>query len=81
MDGQVLSAPRAHNSAPGVSSIQSQIHTDEYKNVGGTGNPVKFNGMDWWKSDGEKYIENWVFVDMVYLFRQLGVDLFDRLAK
>lgn len=57
------------------------IHSGEYKNVGGTGNPVKFNGMDWWKSDGEKYIENWVFVDMVYLFRQLGVDLFDRLAN
>jgi predicted ester cyclase len=57
------------------------IHSGEYKDVEGTGNHVKFNGMDWWKSDGEKYIENWVFVDMVYLFRQLGVDLFDRLAK
>ena len=27
------------------------------------------------------YVENWVFVDMVHLFRQLGVDLFERLAE
>ena len=35
---------------------------------------------DWWKRDGEEYIENWVFVDMVHLFRQFGIDLFGRLA-
>jgi DNA-binding transcriptional MocR family regulator len=29
----------------------------------------------------EVYIENWVFVDMIHLFRQLGVDLFERLAQ
>ncbi len=41
---------------------------------------VEINGLDWWKRDGEVYIENWVFVDMIHLFRQLGVDLFERLA-
>jgi hypothetical protein len=44
-------------------------------------NPVEINGLDWWKRDGEVYIENWVFVDMIHLFRQLGVDLFERLAQ
>ncbi len=57
------------------------IHSGSFKGVQGSGTPVKFNGMDWWKRDGDKYIENWVFVDMIYLFRQLGVDLFDRLAE
>jgi len=27
------------------------------------------------------YVENWVFVDMIHLFRQFGVDLFERLAQ
>jgi hypothetical protein len=26
------------------------------------------------------YVENWVFVDMIHLFRQFGVDLFERMA-
>ena len=45
------------------------------------GNPIEINGLDWWKRDGEVYIENWVFVDMIHLFRQLGVDLFERIAQ
>ena len=32
-----------------------------------------------WKLDNDRYIENWVFVDMVHLFRQFGIDLFARL--
>ena len=38
--------------------------------------------MDWTtgKREGDQLVENWVFVDMIHLFRQLGVDLFERLA-
>ena len=57
------------------------LHTGEYKGVAATGNAIEFNGMDWWRSNGEKYVENWVFVDMVHLFRQFDVDLFERLHK
>jgi hypothetical protein len=35
--------------------------------------------MDWWKREGNRLTENWVFIDMVDLFRQLDVDLFERL--
>jgi len=31
--------------------------------------------MDWWKRSGDQYVENWVFVDMIHLFRQFGIDL------
>ena len=27
------------------------------------------------------YVENWVFVDMIHLFRQLDVDLMEHLAR
>ncbi len=27
------------------------------------------------------YVENWVFVDMIHLFRQFGIDLFGRMAQ
>ncbi|MFT5262312.1 MAG: putative ester cyclase [Polaribacter sp.] len=56
-------------------------HTGPYMQVPATGHSINFNGLDWWKREGEMYIENWVFVDMIHLFRQLGIDLFERLAE
>jgi len=56
-------------------------HAGEYLEHAATGNAFEINGLDWWKRDGEMYIENWVFVDMIHLFRQLGVDLFERLGQ
>lgn len=74
-----LFAEGLYTAASGWANTRA-LHTGEYKGVAATGNALEFNGMDWWKSDGEKYIENWVFVDMIFLFRQFGVDLFERLA-
>ena len=36
-------------------------------------------GLDWWKRDGEQYIENWVFVDTIHLFQRFGIDLLARI--
>jgi len=63
---------------PGWAGVKA-THTSQYLNFPATGKSIKINGLDWWKREGEMYIENWVFVDMVHLFRQFGVDLFERL--
>jgi predicted ester cyclase len=54
-------------------------HTGSYLDCPATGKTVRFNGIDFWLRDGDLFTENWVFVDMVHLFAQFGVDLFDRL--
>jgi len=56
-------------------------HTGQYLDCRATGKPIDFNGLDWWKRDGEMYIENWVFVDMIHLFNQFGIDLFERMRN
>jgi hypothetical protein len=35
--------------------------------------------MDWWRRDGEILGENWVLIDMIDLYLQLGVDVFARM--
>jgi hypothetical protein len=35
--------------------------------------------MDFWRRDGDRLAENWVFIDIPDLLRQLGVDLFARM--
>ncbi len=56
-------------------------HTGQYLDVPATGKQVRFNGIDVWVRDDEKIVENWVFVDMIDLYRQFGIDLFDRLHQ
>ncbi len=74
-----LFAEGRYSAAPGWAGVKA-THAGEHLDHAATGNAVEINGLDWWKRDGEVYIENWVFVDMIHLFRQLGADLFERLA-
>lgn len=50
-----------------------------------SGAAIEVSGIDFWLrgtgDNAEKFTENWVFVDMIHLFRQMGVNLFDRLPK
>ena len=75
-----LIAEGAYSGAPGWAGVKA-THTGPYLDAPATGNAIEFNGLDWWKREGEQYVENWVFVDMIHLFRQFGIDLFDRLPK
>lgn len=77
-DLDALIAEGTYSGAPGWAGVKA-THTGSYLDVAATGKPINFNGLDWWKRDGEQYVENWVFVDMVHLFEQFGVDLFARM--
>jgi hypothetical protein len=41
---------------------------------------VTMRVMDIWRREGAWLRENWVFVDIIDLLRQLGVDVFARMA-
>ncbi len=56
-------------------------HTGPYLGHPATGAPIEVSGLDFWLRTGEQFTENWVFVDMIHLFRQMGVDLFARLKE
>ena len=75
-----LFAEGVYSGGPGWTGVKA-THRGEYKGVAATERSITVNGLDWWKREGEELIENWVFVDMIHLFRQFGVDLFDRLAE
>lgn len=67
--------PVGASSFPGVLAT----HTGPYQDTPATGNKIAFNGIDFWlKTDGQ-FTENWVFVDMIDVFNQFGVDLFARM--
>lgn len=79
-DLDAIIAEGAYSGAPGWTGVKA-THTGEYLSHPATGNPLGINGLDWWKREDQMFVENWVFVDMIHLFRQLGVDLMARLAE
>ena len=74
-----LIAEGAYSGGPGWAGVLA-THNGQYLDISATGKAVEFNGLDFWKLSDDMYIENWVFVDMVHLFRQFGVDLFERMT-
>ena len=79
-DLDALIAEGNYSGAPGWSGVKA-THTGEYLGVEATGNKIEVNGLDFWKRANDVYVENWVFVDMIHLFRQLGVDLLKRACR
>jgi len=78
-DLDALIAEGSYSGGPAWAGVLA-THTGPYLDCLPTGNQIEFNGLDWWKREGDMYVENWVFVDMIHLFRQFGIDLFGRLA-
>jgi hypothetical protein len=76
-DLTALFAEGLYSGAPGWGAVLA-THQGEYLGTQGTGASLSINGLDWWKRAGDQYVENWVFVDMIHLFQQMGVDLLAR---
>ena len=53
----------------------TMTHRGPYLGVAPTNRPMTLRVMDFWRVEGAQIRENWVLLDMLDLFRQMGVDL------
>ena len=70
-----LFAEGALLAASGVVGVKA-IHTGPFRDTPASGKPIGFSGLDFWLRHGDKFTENWVFVDMVDMYSQMGHDIF-----
>ena len=56
-------------------------HHGEYQGVAATEKIMSIRDFDWYKCEGGLPIQNWIPIDMVDLFMQMDVDLFDRMRR
>lgn len=54
-------------------------HSGPYLGHAATGRRLEVSGLDYWLRVGDRFTENWVFVDMIRLFDHMGIDLLARL--
>lgn len=56
------------------------VHVKPFLGVRATNKRVFIRVCDWWRRDGDKLAENWVFVDIPDVLLQLGYDVFKEIA-
>ena len=54
---------------------------DGWLGLPATGNHADMRVIDVWRREGDLLAENWVFIDMIDLLDQLGVDVFERVRE
>jgi len=54
---------------------------DGWLGVSATGKKITLRVVDYWRREGNRLKENWVFIDMVDVLEQLGVDVFELLKE
>lgn len=68
----------AYVASTGWPSINATHSGDSWLGLPGTGKRITMKVMDFWRRDGDMLAENWVFIDMIDLLEQIGVDVFAR---
>ena len=67
--------------AGGIWDQEFSTHHGEFQGMAASGNVMTLRDFDWYKRDGNKIIQNWIPIDLIDLYKQMGVDLFDRMHR
>lgn len=70
-----------HYACGGIWNQPFSYHHGPYHGVPATGKLLTLRDFDWYKRHGNRLIQNWIPIDLVDLFLQLGVDLFERMHR
>lgn len=71
----------AYVGSTGWPSIRATHTGGGFMGLPPTGRPVTMRVMDFWRRDGAFLSENWVFIDLIDLLGQMGLDVFARMGE
>lgn len=66
---------RSYVASTGWPSINATHLGDDWIGIPATGKRITQRIMDFWRREDDMLVENWVFIDMVDLIAQFGIDL------
>lgn len=61
--------------------MQMTVTGDGWLGIAPAGQKITMKSLDFWRIDGDRIRENWVLVDLLDVYAQLGVDVFARLRE
>jgi predicted ester cyclase len=78
-NGEILA--EGNYASLGIWDIVFSVNRGPFRGVPETGKLMTIRDFDWYRRDGDRLAQNWVPIDLVDIFMQLGVDLFERLQQ
>lgn len=72
---------RQYAAVTGWPNMAQTVTGDGWMGIVPTGQRVTLRSLDFWRLDGELIRENWVLVDLLDLYHQLGVDVLARMRE
>ena len=61
--------------------MQMTISGDGWLGIAASNQAITMRSLDFWRCENGRIRENWVLVDLLHVYHQLGVDVFDRLRE
>ena len=65
----------------GWPNMQMSVTGDGWLGIAPSGQEITMRSLDFWRVEHGKIRENWVLIDLLDVYRQLGVDVFGRLRE
>ena len=65
----------------GWPNMKQTITHGGWLGIAPSGQEVSLRSLDFWRMDGGLIRENWVLVDLLDLYHQVGIDVFARLGE
>lgn len=65
----------------GWPNMMQTVTDDGWLGIAPSGKKIAMRSLDFWRLEDGKIRENWVTVDLLDVYRQLGVDVFARLRE
>ncbi len=65
----------------GFPAMYGSHNGDGWLGLEATGKKITLRVVDYWRREGDKLKENWVFIDIPDVLKQLGIDVFELVKK
>jgi predicted ester cyclase len=67
--------------ALGIWDVVFSHNRGQFRGIPATGKLMTIRDFDWYRRDGNRLAQNWVPIDLIDIFLQMDVDLFERLHQ
>lgn len=77
----ILFGDHAYVGVTGWPNMRMKLTGDGFMGLVPTGQEITMRSLDFWRCENGLIRENWVLVDLLHVYDQLGVDVFERMRE
>jgi len=77
----ILFADHDYVAITGWPNMQMTVSGDGWLGIAAAGQKITMRSLDFWRCENGLIRENWVLVDLLHVYNQLGIDVFTRMRE